>query len=49
MKHDTRVVIRRLAQFLNIEVDDDLVKLIATYSSFSYMKERYGKAYPKAI
>ena len=45
MKHYTPAVIRQLALFLNIELDDDLLERIITYSSFNYMKERYDKAY----
>lgn len=45
MKHDLGAVVRQLAQFLNIELNDNLYERILTYSSFDYMKERYDKAY----
>ena len=45
MKHDTRGVTRPLAQFLNIELDENLPERIATYSTFSHMKERFDKGY----
>jgi hypothetical protein len=45
MKHDLRVVIRRLAQFLNIELNENLLERVITYSSFDYMKEHFHKAY----
>jgi hypothetical protein len=45
MKHDLPTVIRRLAQFLNIELNNTLLERVVTYSSFGYMKERYDKAY----
>ncbi|CAF3339875.1 unnamed protein product [Rotaria socialis] len=45
MKRDLPGVIRRVAQFMNIELTDHLLERIATYSSFNYMKERFQKAY----
>ncbi|CAF1048174.1 unnamed protein product [Didymodactylos carnosus] len=45
MKRDLRSVIRRLAQFLAIELNSNLLERIVTYPSFDYMKERYGRAY----
>ncbi|CAF4270205.1 unnamed protein product, partial [Rotaria sordida] len=45
MKRDLPEVIRRVAQFMNIELSDNLVECIASYSSFNYMKERFDKAY----
>ncbi|CAF2840133.1 unnamed protein product [Rotaria sp. Silwood2] len=45
MTRDLPSVIRKVAQFMNIELNDKLLEHIATYSSFSYMKERFHKAY----
>jgi hypothetical protein len=45
MKCDLVGVIRRVAQFLNIELIDDLLERTSIYSSFNYMKERFDKAY----
>ncbi|CAF1161929.1 unnamed protein product [Rotaria sordida] len=45
MKRDLPEVIDRIAQFMNIELSDNLLEHIATYSSFNYMKERFHKAY----
>ncbi|CAF4350491.1 unnamed protein product, partial [Rotaria sordida] len=40
IKRDLPGVIRRIAQFMNIELSDNLLEHIASYSSFNYMKER---------
>lgn len=45
IRQDLRAVIRKLAQFLNIELKDDLLEHTAYYSSFAYMKERFDTAY----
>ncbi|CAF3200330.1 unnamed protein product [Rotaria sp. Silwood2] len=45
MKQNLSEVIRRLAQFMNIELKDNLLDHTMTYSSLSYMKERFDKAY----
>ena len=43
MKNDLSAVIVRLALFLNIEFNDDLLKRVLTCSTFNYMKERFDK------
>ena len=45
MKQDLSSVISRLAEFLDIELDDDLMKRVLTCSSFNYMKERFHKMF----
>ncbi|CAF3261304.1 unnamed protein product [Rotaria socialis] len=47
MIRDLPSVVRRLADFMNIELTDDLVERIVTYSSFNYMKERFDDTYEK--
>lgn len=46
MKHDIRSVIRRLAQFLNINLikQDELLQRVVDFSSFEYMKKNFDKA-----
>lgn len=45
MKQDLPSIITRLAQFLNIELDQDLMNRVLTCSSFQYMKERFHKMF----
>ena len=39
MKKDLSTVIKKIASFLNIKADENLIKLVAERSSFEYMKE----------
>lgn len=45
MKQDLSSVILRLCRFLNIELNEDLMKRVLTCSSFDYMKERFHKTF----
>jgi hypothetical protein len=44
MKADSPRIIRQVAQFLDIELTNDLLERVVKYSSFNYMKEHYDKA-----
>ncbi|CAF2952070.1 unnamed protein product [Rotaria sp. Silwood2] len=45
MKRDLSSVVRKVAQFMNIELTNNLLERISIFSSFNYMKERFNKAY----